>query len=231
MLYTDNENLDKLIIEVEEELLKKIKIRSVNPHDSVKVSSIPNPWVLLGTGNYAAVLYHPSFPELAVKIYGEGRPGIEEEIKVYKKLGTHPAYSQCYHYGENYLILKRLKGTNLYECLRRGIKINNQVIVDIDNALKYAKKQGLHPHDVHAKNVMMINNRGIVVDVSDFNKKEYCLMWKHLKKAYYKLYYKTLYRFTIPIPAVFLELVRKGYRLYTGLSKVKREWNINKLTS
>lgn len=217
-----NENLKKLIVKVEE-LLKKMEIKSVNPYDSVKVYSTPKPWILLGTGNYAAVVYHPEFEDLAVKIYAEGRPGIDQEIKVYQKLGSHPAYSQCYYHGENYLILKRLKGINLYDCLRKGIKINEQVIMDIDNALDYARKQGLYPHDVHVKNVMMLDGRGIVADVSDFNKKEYCSMWKHIKKAYYKIYRKSLYKVPMSIPRIFLELVRKGYRIYSRLDKVKLE--------
>lgn len=221
MFDNENWNLNELVVNIEEELLKKIVIKSVNPYDSIKVYLIPKPWILLGTGNYAVVVYHPDFQDLAIKVYAEGRPGIEQEIEVYDKLGRHPAYSQCYHYGENYLILKRLKGINLYDCLRKGIKIHEQVIKDIDNALDYAMKQGLYPHDVHAKNVMMLNDRGIVADVSDFNKKEYCSMWKHIKKAYYKIYYKSLYKFPIPIPRIFLELVRKGYRFCNRLGKIK----------
>lgn len=221
MLDKSNNKLKKLIGEVEKELLKKIEVKSINPFDSVKVQFVPKGWMLLGTGNYAAVLCHKDFQDFAVKIYAEGRPGIEDEIKVYEKLGSHPAYSECYHYGKSYLILKRLKGINLYECLRKGIRIDEQVIIDIDNALNYAQKQGLYPHDVHAKNVMMLDGRGVVADVSDFNKREYCSMWKHLKKAYYKIYYKSVYKVTMPIPTIFLELVRKFYRLYTTLCKFK----------
>jgi hypothetical protein len=77
-------------------------------------------------------------------------------------------------------------GTTLYDCIRKGIQIPERVIKDIDSALNYARKRGLHPHDVHFKNVMMHESQGIVVDVSDFCHEEYCSLWKHCKKAYYK---------------------------------------------
>lgn len=45
-------------------------------------------------GNYAAVLTHIDFPEYAIKIYAEGRLGIEEEIKVYKKINEHQSFKK-----------------------------------------------------------------------------------------------------------------------------------------
>ncbi|MDF2716654.1 MAG: serine/threonine protein kinase, partial [Paenibacillus sp.] len=71
----------------------------------------------------------------------------------------------------------------------------------------------LNPHDVHGKNVMMIEGRGVVVDVSDFLKDEYCVMWSDFKKSYYALYKPLLLRFTVPLPGPLLNFLRKGYRL------------------
>jgi hypothetical protein len=48
------------------------------------------------------------------------------------------------------------------------------------------RSRGLFPHDVHGRNVMMLNQRGVVVDVSDFLHEEPCKAWYHLKKAYYR---------------------------------------------
>ncbi|MBC2582519.1 serine/threonine protein kinase [Clostridium sp. DJ247] len=211
--------IENLVYKVEEQLLKHISVKSITPYNPVKVDSIPTPWILLGTGNYAAVLYHPDFEDLVVKIYAEGRSGIQEEIHVYRKLGHHPAYSQCFHHGENYLILKRLKGNTLYDCLRKGITIKEKVIIDVDKALEYAVKQGLHPHDVHVKNVMVIEGRGVIADVSDFLKQGDCSIWEDLKNVYYKVYRKYLYKLAIPIPYIILELIRKGYRLYKTVKR------------
>lgn len=52
--------------------------------------------------------------------------------------------------------------------MKQGILITEQAIRDIDIALDYARSRGLHPHDVHAKNVMVNDGRGLIVDVSDF---------------------------------------------------------------
>lgn len=208
-----------LISYVDNKLLPNIDMKSVCPFDPIVVESVPEPWILLGVGNYAAGLTHPEFPEYVVKIYAQGRPGIKEEVEVYSKIKSHPSYSECYYYTENYLILKMLKGKTLYACINEGIQIPESVIKDIDEALKYAKSVGLNPHDVHAKNVMIIEGRGIVVDVSDFNKAEECVLWKHFKKAYYKIYLPLFYKSHPAIPEFYLNTIRKGYRLFKRKKK------------
>lgn len=195
-------------------LLPHLDIRSVNPREPIEVRHVPQPWKLLGAGNYAAVVTHPDVPDRVVKVYAAGRPGLEDEIEVYRRLGRHPAYSECYGVGESFLVLKRLTGVTIYECLRRGIRIPERVIRDIDEALAYARERGLNPHDVHGKNVMMIDGRGVVVDVSDFLKEEPCVMWGDFKKSYYSLYKPLLLRRPLPIPDVLLNVLRKGYRLF-----------------
>lgn len=198
---------------VQNGLLPRLAIRSADPREPVEVISVPKPWRLVGAGNYAAVVMHPEVPDKVVKVYAEGRPGLREEVEVYRKLGRHPAYSECYGAGDTFLVLKRLNGVTIYECLRRGIRIPEKVIRDIDAALEYARKRGLTPHDVHGKNVMMIEGRGVVVDVSDFLKDEYCVMWSDFKKSYYALYKPLLLRFPVPLPGPLLNMLRKGYRL------------------
>lgn len=199
---------------VNEELLPNLDIESIHPYDPVVVHRLPEPWKLLGVGNYAAVFHHPTYPKTVVKIYAPGRLGCQEEVQVYKQLGRHPAFSECYHFEENYLILKRIRGITLYDCVHHGIRIPEQVIRDIDDALHYAESKGLRPHDVHGKNVMLSEGRGVVVDVSDFYKRGYCYKWRDLKKAYYRVYLPFLYRLPIPIPYAILNLVRKSYRFY-----------------
>lgn len=199
---------------VQNGLLPQLAIRSVNPREPIEVISVPKPWRLIGAGNYAAVMMHPNEPDKVVKVYAEGRPGLQDEVEVYRRLGRHPAYSECFGAGDTFLVLKRLEGVTIYECLRRGIRIPERVIRDIDKALEYARKRGLNPHDVHGKNVMMIEGRGVVVDVSDFLKDEPCVMWSDFKKSYYALYKPLLLRLTVPLPGPLLNLLRKGYRLF-----------------
>jgi hypothetical protein len=215
--------VEKFIPIIDKKLMTSIVIESIDSEDPVVVRNIPDSWVLLGCGNYAAVFTHKDFEDYVVKIYAEGRPGLKEEVEVYKAIGNHPAYSCLVYYTEEYLILKRIRGTTLYNCFRRGIKIPPKIIEDIDEALKYARERALYPHDVHVKNIMMMENSGVVVDISDFKHKEYCSLWDDFKKAYYRYYVPFLYRFTIPIPEFILNLIRKSYRTYKKLKrKIKK---------
>ncbi len=100
----DESRVSSLIKSIYQELLPGLQIESVNPHDPVEVRYIPDPWQLLGRGNYAAVVSHPDYPNQVVKIYAPGRPGFEEEVEVYRRLGSHPAFSICFYQPNNFLL-------------------------------------------------------------------------------------------------------------------------------
>lgn len=200
------------------ELLPALRIESVRPHDPVVVRHLPAPWMVLGRGNYAAVLAHPDHPELAVKVYAPGRPGWAEEVEVYRRLGEHPAYSRCLYAAEGVLLLRRLRGVTLYDAVHRGLPIPPRVIQDVDDALEHARARGLHPHDVHGRNVMMRDGRGLVVDVSDFLEPEGRGKWEDMKRAYRRFYRPFLMPLRMPVPAWLLETVRMGYRLFRRMS-------------
>ncbi len=205
-----------LLKNIYQDLLPGLQIESVNPRDPLKVKYLPQPWRLLGKGNYAAVVDHPDYPDCVVKIYAPGRPGYEEEVEVYRCLGSHPTFSECLYAADGFLVLKRLNGTTLYDCMHLGLPIPQQVIQDIDEALDYARGRGLHPHDVHGRNVMMHQGRGLVVDISDFLHLEACSKWNDLKKAYYWLYRPVLRPLRLRVPYSALNMLRKSYRLATS---------------
>lgn len=210
--------MNSLLKDINQVLLSGVKIASLDPHNPVVVHYVPPPWQVLGTGNYAAVFCHPAFPEQVVKVYAPGRPGYQEEIQVYQRLGPHPAFSQLLYAGDNFLVLKRLHGVTLYNAMHLGVPIPKQVIQDIDEALHYARQRGLFPHDVHGRNVIMHHGRGFVVDVSDFLHQEACSAWEDLKKAYYWLYRPFLRPLGIRVPYFMLDLVRTVYRLWRGFT-------------
>jgi hypothetical protein len=209
--------MHSLIEAIEQTLLLDLSIESCDPHDPIVVHHVPAPWQVLGMGNYAAVFTHPSYPDEVVKVYAPGRPGFEEEREVYDRLGVHPAFSQCVYAQNGLLVLKRLQGVTLYDCMHRGIRIPKQVIQDIDQALDHARDRGLHPHDVHGRNVMMFQGRGYVVDVSDFLHEETCSAWTDLKRAYYWVYRPILCPLRIRVPYFLLNAVRKTYRWLRSL--------------
>ncbi|WP_147534005.1 serine/threonine protein kinase [Bacillus marasmi] len=215
---------------IEEELLPHITLKAEDLFEPIEVINDSDSWKLLGNGNYAAVFFHKSKPEWVVKVYGRNLHEIKQEIEVYNKIGEHEAFSKLYAYGENYLVLKRLRGITLFNAVIKGIPIPESVIRDIDGALRYAKSVGLNPYDVHGKNVVMYGGRGYVVDISDFYKLGYCSKWDDLKKAYRWIYKPLLYRLHPPIPFIILDSVRKGYRKF---KRFKTNWGnryINKET-
>jgi hypothetical protein len=205
--------LSDLIIAIHQ-LLPQLQIESANPSHPVIVHQVPAPWETIGTGNYAAVFSHPNAPEQVVKIYAPGRPGWADEVEVYRRLGSSPAFSECLYAAPNFLVLKRLYGITLYDCVRRGIYIPNSVIQDVDQALAMIQHRGLYPHDVHGRNVIMYEGRGFVVDVSDFLNSADCNMWTDLKRGYYWLYRPIFSWAPLPIPYPLLSAIRMGYRKY-----------------
>jgi hypothetical protein len=209
--------MDELLDDIYQGLLPHLQIESVNSHNPVVVLHVPHPWQIVGAGNYAAVFCHPDAPTWVVKVYAPKRPGFAEEVEVYRRLGSHPAFSECLYAGENFLVLKRLNGMTLYDCMHHGIRIPVKVIQDIDEALDYARSRGLFPHDVHGRNVMMWQGRGKVVDVSDFLHLEPCSAWDDLKRAYYWIYRPLFSWLPWRVPHCVLDTVRTSYRHYRRL--------------
>lgn len=223
--------MEPLIKAIQHDLLPGLKIESIDPHNPVVVHQLPTPWLLVGSGNYAAVFCHPDHPDQVVKIYAPGRPGFEEEVQVYQQLGIHPAFSRCLYAEAPFLVLKRLYGITLYDCLHQGLPISKQVIRDIDDALAFAQRRGLHPHDVHGRNVMMHQGRGLVVDISDFLNPGSCSAWSDLKRAYYWIYRPLLAPLKIQVPYRVLDWVRACYRQFRRLTAPlrQRSWSRRRL--
>ncbi len=215
----DKDRLGQLIELVNLDLRPQVSLESIEPHDPVEVRHIPSPWVLLGTGNYAAVFAHPDYPDRAIKVYAPGRPGFEDEVEVYRRIGNHPAFSQCFYARDNVLILKCMQGVTLYDCLQQGLRIPVQVISDIDRALDRARERGLNPRDVHGKNVMMHEGRGSVVDISDFLERGTGSAWRDFKRFYFWIYRPFLSPARIRIPLKLLNFSRFAYRRWRALLK------------
>jgi len=199
--------------------LRDVQLESTSPDDPVVVRYIPKPWELVGTGNYAGVFAHPDYPDVVVKLYAPGRPGIEQERQVYRKLDASRYFPVCYQAGERYLVLKRMRGISLYDCVMYGIPIPPQVIEDVEEAMAEARAKGLYPHDVHGKNVLMYQGRGYLIDVSDYYQQQFDSKWHDLRRAYYRIYLPFLKDRRWKVPRWLLEVVRKGYRYYRKLKK------------
>lgn len=217
----EEKRLEQLIVRIEQTLLSGLLLNSIDHGEPIRVENTPKGWKLLGAGNYAGVFASSDYPDIAVKVYAPGREGWESECEVYRRIGNHPAFSACYHAaehnGHSYLVLKRLEGKTLYQCVIEGKAIPKSFIDEIDQALDYARSRGLYPHDVHGKNVMLSEGRALVVDISDFLKEEPCTLWDDLKKAYNRIYMPFLSKKPRPVPEWVMDGVRKGYRLVRPL--------------
>ncbi|CAM3261195.1 serine/threonine protein kinase [Brevibacillus invocatus] len=215
-------HMDQNVIEL---FMQEVRLESQSPIDPVVVHRIPPPWELIGTGNYAAVFIHPDYPQVVLKLYAPGRPGWEQEVQVYERLGDTRWFPICYQASPGYIVMKRMNGISLFDCLRYGIPIPPQVIEDVEEALAVARQRGLFPHDVHGKNVLMDQGRGYLIDVSDYLKNIPDRKWKDLRKAYYRIYLPFLKDRGWKIPLWVMNGVRKGYRLYQKIKRLRRKWS------
>lgn len=198
------------------EWIKGVRVRSVNPRDPVHVISHPDSWRVIGVGNSAAVFQPKDHPELAVKVFAETFEHIAtQEAGIYEQLGQSDYFPKYYGRGDHYLVIQFRPGRNLYDCLLQGTEIPEQVIHDVDTAIRYARDIGLNPADIHLKNVLLHEGRGYLVDVSDYGKVGECARWETLKKAYYD-YYRDLYVPGMPVPSWVLETIRKWYKATEG---------------
>src|SRR5690242_18330574 len=100
-----------------EELLPHIQLFSQNPFDPIVVRNDADTWKIIGTGNYAAVFMHPLYPDRVVKVYGRNPEELNKEVDVYKRLGTHKAFSQLLCSGDNFLVLKMLEGYTIFDAI------------------------------------------------------------------------------------------------------------------
>ncbi|QTA89613.1 hypothetical protein [Desulfonema magnum] len=193
--------------------IRQIRLRHSHWFSYVQVENKPNGWHCAGVGNSAAVFRHDSYPDIAIKTFSDIRTHIAlRESEVYRKLGDSSFYPKFYGSGENYLLLQYIPGPSVYECLLKGIFIQEQIVSDIEKAVSYARECGLNPRNLHAKNILIYNGRGYVIDVSDYMKTGRCYHFDILKYFYNKLYVRFC-RPGMKIPFWILECIRRGYRL------------------
>ncbi|MNR34213.1 hypothetical protein D3C85_1519620 [compost metagenome] len=62
------------------------------------------------------------------------------------------------------------------------------MIQDIEDAREFVRSQGLNPRDIHLKNVLLHEGRGIVLDVSEYIQEGNDNRWEHLVWAYHHVY-------------------------------------------
>lgn len=172
------------------ESIKKIKFDEKYGH-YVSTSAFLE---ILGSGKRATV-FKVKNEALAIKMFHPGRRNeLLQEVRAYQALGErNPYFAHIHDFGEDYLVLDYIKGLTLADCLHYGIYIEEQVVLDVEESLDYARKRGLNPSDVHIRNILWDcdTKKITIIDLEGFVRVEKCVRWSKLKKVYYKCYTKS----------------------------------------
>jgi hypothetical protein len=194
-----------------ERLLAGIRLRAGASNEPITLEHLPAPLQLLGRGTDAVVVRHPGLPERAFKVYPPETVGcLADEHHAYRCLAGSPYYAACLGRGDFYLVLSYEPGPTFYECLVQGIPIPEQAMADVEAARLSARRLGLHPKDVHLKNVLLQGERARVIDVSKYVAPgDEDRVWDHLAEGYRRFYPLLRGR---RIPVWVIELVKRRYK-------------------
>lgn len=194
-----------------EALLRAIRIRASASNEPIVIEHLPAPLRLLGTGTDAIAVQHPGLPERAFKVFAPETVGcLTDEYEAYRHLAGSPYFAACLGHGAFYLVLSYEAGPTLYECLVEGIPVPEQVMADVEAARDYARQVGLHPKDIHLKNVLLQGDRARILDVSKYvSPGDEDRVWEHLAEGYRRFYPLIRGR---RIPVWVIELVKRRYR-------------------
>ena len=199
------------VSETVEQRLRAIRIRASASNEPIVIEHLPAPLRLLGSGTDAVVVQHPGLPEQAFKVYAPQTVGcLADEYHAYQRLGGSPYFAACLGHGAFYLVLSYEPGPTLYECLVQGIPVPEQAMADVEAARHHARQVGLHPKDVHLKNVLLQGNRGKILDVSKYVVSgDEDRVWDHLAEGYRRFYPVIRGR---RIPVWVIEMVKRRYK-------------------
>lgn len=194
-----------------EDLLRAIRIRACASNEPIVIDHLPAPLRLLGSGTDAIVVQHPGLPEHAFKVYAPETVGcLADEYHAYARLAGSPYFATCLGQGAFYLVLSYEPGPTLYECLVRGIPVPEQAMADVEAARHDARQVGLHPKDIHLKNVLLQGDRARIIDVSKYVAPgDEDRVWDHLAEGYRRFYPLIRGR---RIPVWVIELVKRRYK-------------------
>jgi hypothetical protein len=194
-----------------EESLRRIRIRAHASNEAVTIEWLPPVLRLVGYGTDAVVVSHPQLPGHVFKVYAPETAALaEDEYHCYQRLAGSPFFSSCPGRGDFYLVLSYEPGPTLYQCLVEGIPVTEQVMADVEAARRYARLVGLHPKDIHLKNVLVQDGRAKILDLS-----KYVLpgdddpVWETLAEGY-RRYYPMIRGRRIPVWVI--ETAKRTYK-------------------
>jgi hypothetical protein len=190
-----------------EQLLAAIRIRAFASNEPILIEHVPAVFRVLGRGTDAIVVQHPDCPERAFKVYApETVACLGDEYLAYRRLDGSTYFAGCLGKGSFYLVLTYEPGPTFYDCLVEGIPVPESAMADVEAARSYARQVGLHPKDVHLKNILLQGDRARILDVSKYITPGDDLVWDQLAQGYRRIYPLIRGR---RIPVWLMELVKR----------------------
>ncbi|MCP4111128.1 MAG: hypothetical protein GY749_37310 [Desulfobacteraceae bacterium] len=190
--------------------IESVQLRHSHGFSYVQVLKKPDVWQCMGLGNSAAVFRHDSYPDIAIKVFSDILRARNQRFIAGWEILVLPEILR--KRGE-FLLLQYIPGLSAYDCLLKGIYIPEQIVFNIDEAVSFARQQGLNPRNLHAKNILIHEGRGCLVDVSEYMYTGNCHHWDVLKFLYYN-FYSRFWKPGMKFPFWMLEFIRRGYRLF-----------------
>lgn len=196
--------------------LDGITVTAQPDNEPVVIEGVAEGLRCVGIGTDAAVFQPLDAPGYAFKLYAKGKEDkLQAEAEVYRKLGESPYFSTCFGASDRWLVLKFEEGLTLFDCLLQGVHVPEQAILDVESARDYVRERGLNPRDIHLKNILLLDGRAKLLDVSEYIKPGNDFRWEHLKKAYDEYYPMFDGK---PVPFWLLDTIRKWYHHWTRYS-------------
>lgn len=178
---------------------------------SIKVEDFHDNLEHIGTGRSACV-FRIKGTNKVIKVFPSCFKHIAfEEAEIYKRLTHIDYFPEIYETGHNYIVMDYIQGETLFECLSKGITIEEKQVHTIDVVLQLARQTGLNPSDIHLRNIFITSDNKVkLVDVARFKQTKKCEMWNDLKRAYFRFYIKPY--FPRKIPKIILNLIAVLYK-------------------
>ena len=198
-----------------ESALAGIRVRAVASNEPVAIDHLPPGLRLIGYGTDAVAVQHPLLPEHVFKVFTPETVGcLDDEYRAYQALDGSPFFPRCLGRGPSYLVLSYEAGPTLYECLVHGLPVDPRVMADVEEGRVYARRVGLHPKDIHLKNVVVQGDRAKILDVAKYVAAgDEDPVWEHLAEGYRRFYPIIRGR---RIPVWVIEVAKRTYRAQPG---------------
>lgn len=190
---------------------------------NIKVKSCHKDLKLIGIGRSACVFLIKE-TEKVIKVFPSKFHHVaKEEAEIYAQLTQISSFPSVYASGRNFIVMDYIKGFTLFDCLQKGIEIQEEQVKEIDRVMQLVRSKGLNPSDVHLRNILLTTDQQVkIIDVARYKQTKQCKQWDDLRDAYFHLYAQPF--FPRRLPRMLMHVIGRMYKnnlipFYTWLQK------------